>query len=89
MSDDGLPMNQGALYPVLRSLERNGLLTSEIEASSSGPPRRYYKPTSAGKAVFEEWIGIWMKTKNWLDGVLEQNHERTSSKGSKRSARGS
>ena len=35
-----MPMiKQGALYPVLRSLEKNGLLASEVEPSVSGPPR--------------------------------------------------
>ena len=40
---DGLPVKQGTLYPVLRSLEAGGLLTSEVEPSVSGPPRRYYR----------------------------------------------
>jgi len=33
---------QSALYPVLRNLEAAGLLSSEVEPSVSGPPRRYY-----------------------------------------------
>ena len=37
-----LPMKQGALYPVLRSMEANGLLRSEVQPSVSAPPRRYY-----------------------------------------------
>ena len=51
LEDNGpdLPlMKQGTLYPVLRSLEENGLLSSIVEPSVSGPPRRYYKITEAG-----------------------------------------
>ena len=33
-------MKRGALYPVLRSMEKGGLLESEVEPSVSGPPRR-------------------------------------------------
>src|SRR5665647_35437 len=42
---EGLPVKQGTLYPVLRSLEAGRLLTSEVEPSVSGPPRRYYSVT--------------------------------------------
>ncbi len=43
---DQIPMiKQGALYPVLRSLESSGLLTSLVEPSVTGPPRKYYEIT--------------------------------------------
>ena len=40
---------QSALYPVLRNLEGAGLLDSFVEPSVSGPPRRYYRATTAGR----------------------------------------
>ncbi|MGH8027328.1 MAG: PadR family transcriptional regulator, partial [Pseudoxanthomonas sp.] len=40
---------QSALYPVLRNLEGAGLLESFVEPSMSGPPRRYYRITEAGR----------------------------------------
>ena len=46
---EGLPVKQGTLYPVLRSLEAGGLLSSEVEPSVAGPPRRYYSVTEAGR----------------------------------------
>lgn len=78
LGEHGLPMNHGALYPVLRSLEKQGLLTSEVEPSTSGPPRRYYRPTSAGRAAFSEWKKLWMQTRDWLEIILEQKHGRRS-----------
>ena len=36
--ENGLSMKQSALYPVLRSMESNGLLSSKVEPSVSGPP---------------------------------------------------
>lgn len=78
MSEDGLPMNQGALYPVLRSLERAGLLSSEVQPSSAGPARRYYKPTALGRTEFKQWRETWIQTRDWLDEVLENKHEKAS-----------
>ena len=68
-------MKQGALYPVLRSLEKSGLLDSEVEPSISGPPRRYYTITESGREVLEVWTEIWIQTKSFVDNTLKgANH---------------
>jgi PadR family transcriptional regulator PadR len=62
---------QGALYPVLRSLERSGLLQSQVEPSTSGPPRRYYSVTESGCETYQQWVEIWNQTKAFVDHVME------------------
>jgi PadR family transcriptional regulator PadR len=64
-------MKQGALYPVLRSLESGGLLESEVEPSISGPPRRYYRITDSGRTTLTQWINIWHQTREFVDAVLK------------------
>jgi PadR family transcriptional regulator PadR len=64
-------MKQGALYPVLRSLEATGLLQSEVEPSVSGPPRRYYKITDAGRKTLAKWVEIWKQTRELVDAVVK------------------
>jgi PadR family transcriptional regulator PadR len=64
-------MKQGALYPVLRSLEATGLLESEVEPSVSGPPRRYYKITEAGRKALAKWVEIWGQTRGLVDAVIK------------------
>ena len=64
-------MKQGALYPVLRSLEAIGLLESEVEPSVSGPPRRYYKITDAGHKTLAKWVEIWHQTRDLVDAVIK------------------
>ena len=68
---EGKVIKQGSLYPVLRSLEKAGLLESRVEASVSGPPRRYYWITDAGRATLAEWKGIWSHNRDFVDAVLE------------------
>ena len=70
-SQDAPIMKQGALYPVLRSLEKNGLLGSNVEPSISGPPRRYYTITEAGRETLALWEEIWGQTKNFVDYILK------------------
>ncbi len=64
-------VKQGALYPVLRSLEATGLLESEVEPSVSGPPRRYYHITPNGRGALEKWKELWEQTRTFVDTMLE------------------
>src|SRR5262245_11005058 len=68
-----LPMHQGALYPALRSLEKGGLLASNVEPSIAGPPRRYYPVTPLGKQALVDWQQAWTRTKKFVDSVLENS----------------
>ena len=68
-------MKQGALYPVLRSLEKNALLKSRVEPSRSGPPRRYYEITDAGRTALEQWSTIWHHNRRFVDAVLKGNYD--------------
>ena len=74
--DEGAPMmKQGALYPVLRSLESNGLLESYVDPSISGPPRRYYKITGLGLATLKSWTKIWDQTKTFVDRIIRGDND--------------
>jgi PadR family transcriptional regulator PadR len=70
-SGDASFMKQGALYPVLHSLEDNGLLESKVEPSVSGPPRRYYEITSDGREMLVTWQGVWKQMKSFVDRAIK------------------
>jgi PadR family transcriptional regulator PadR len=71
MASEGIPVKQGTLYPVLRSMDDNGLLESTVEPSVSGPPRKYYRITDEGRATLAEWKGEWTRTRDFVDAVLK------------------
>jgi PadR family transcriptional regulator len=60
-------VKQGALYPVLRNMSSSGLLASRVVPSYAGPPRRYYRITDQGRAVLQQWLGIWQQTRDFVD----------------------
>ena len=64
-------MKQGALYPVLRSLDGSGLLESRVEPSVTGPPRRYYVITGAGRDALRRWAEIWRRTRSFVDETVK------------------
>jgi len=64
-----VPVKQGALYPVLRTLSAQGLLTSRVEPSYAGPPRRYYRITDLGRSTLARWLEIWTRTRGFVDAT--------------------
>lgn len=66
-----VPVKQGTLYPVLRGLESQGLLSSRVEPSVTGPPRKYYAITDEGRSVLSAWKQVWGKTRDFVDATLE------------------
>jgi len=60
----------GTLYPVLRSLEKDGLLESRIDPSVNGPPRRYYHITELGTKTLEQLVATWDRAKAFIDSML-------------------
>jgi PadR family transcriptional regulator, regulatory protein PadR len=61
LSDQGLELDQGTLYPLLRRLESQGLLQS-VWRLEEARPRRYYVISDEGRkllpALRQEWAGI-------------------------------
>jgi len=64
---------EGTIYPVLRTLAAEGLLTSRVVPSYSGPPRRYYRITDEGRAQLRQWSQIWRQTRAFVDRFIEGN----------------
>ena len=69
-SGSTVELKQGTIYPVLRAMEKKGLLKSTIKASESGPPRKYYIITKKGQKKLAVWANTWNETRGFVDGVL-------------------
>lgn len=74
VNETGIDVKQGTIYPVLRSLEKKALLTSEIKASESGPPRKYYKITKKGMEKLKVWKKAWKNTSMLVDNVMKGDY---------------
>lgn len=61
LADAGVEIDEGALYPMLRRLESQGLLTSEWREEARRN-KRFYRLSPEGEAVLgrlaEEWTGL-------------------------------
>lgn len=52
---------EGTLYPLLTRLKNNGLLSYNWVESTSGPPRKYYLLTEAGKSILNQLDTTWQE----------------------------
>ena len=50
-----LKADSGAIYRALQQLERDGELAAEWDTSKSGPPRKIYRITPAGRDKLRFW----------------------------------
>jgi PadR family transcriptional regulator PadR len=56
---EAIGMGEGTIYPLMRRMQSDGLVTTYLEESSSGPPRKYYQLTKAGRAALIEQTADW------------------------------
>ena len=67
----GFPdLAEGTVYPALTRLEGKGWLTSRLVSSESGPARKYYHPTDAGRHELKRSIAAWRDLTHKVDGVI-------------------
>jgi PadR family transcriptional regulator, regulatory protein PadR len=58
-SGNVLQVTQGALYPALHRLERQGWLRAEWRATETGREAKFYALTAAGRARLDDEIAQW------------------------------
>src|ERR1700761_3635468 len=56
---EGVGMGEGTVYPLMRRMQNDGLVTTYLKESESGPPRKYYKLTKSGRNAFEAQRAEW------------------------------
>ncbi len=69
LSDQGLEVDQGTLYPLLRRLEAQGLLQSTWRIEEARP-RRYYVISPDGQKILPRLNKEWASIVSMMDKML-------------------
>ncbi|WP_275443095.1 PadR family transcriptional regulator [Petralouisia muris] len=72
LEEKGVAIETNTLYPLLRRLEKQGLLISEWETGGA-KPRKYYRRTEAGNEVYENLKEQWKSISENMEKLLEEN----------------
>lgn len=68
----GYAVEENTLYPLLRRLEKNGLIKSEWNVAEDRP-KKYYVITERGSSVRERALAIWTGQNELLMKMKEAN----------------
>ena len=63
-----IEISEGTIYPLLRRLKNEDYVTTYLEESKEGAPRKYYKLTETGKEIND------LLKKDWEEFVEKVNH---------------
>jgi len=67
----GLEIDEGTLYPLIRRLEKQDLLVSEWREENKRK-KRFYQLSETGKAVLAKLTLDWQQTETTLNGILSK-----------------
>ena len=70
-SSGTLALGEGSLYPALRVLEADGLVTANWESETLGRRRKVYTLTDAGRIELERRCCSWRDFVRAMDSVLK------------------
>ena len=71
LADDGLEIDEGTLYPLLRRLESQGLLVSEWREEEKRK-KRFYRLSRAGEEILNQLLAEWQRINSSLNKILQE-----------------
>ncbi|MFK3959875.1 PadR family transcriptional regulator [Guptibacillus hwajinpoensis] len=77
LEKSGISIEQSTLYPLLRRLEKQELVTSSWDTTESRP-RKYYVLSEYGRDIFKQLKSEWEKTSFELGSLLKGEEESES-----------
>jgi PadR family transcriptional regulator PadR len=71
LDDQGLVIDEGTLYPLLRRLETQGLLVSEWREENKRN-KRFYRLSQQGEAILKQLLDEWQSINASLTRILQE-----------------
>lgn len=69
LAAEGLDVDEGTLYPLLRRLESQGLLVSEWREEDRRN-KRFYRLSAAGRQILKQLLAEWQHLNQSLERIL-------------------
>ncbi len=63
----------GTVYPILRKLKSEGMLSTYLQEESGGPPRKYYSLTSLGRETYLKDREEYLDFARTIETILEDD----------------
>lgn len=68
---EAIEMGEGTIYPLMRRMQKDGLVSTYFVESSSGPPRKYYALTEKGHESLRAQRTAWTTFTRAVSAILD------------------
>ncbi|MDQ1154324.1 PadR family transcriptional regulator [Brevundimonas sp. SORGH_AS_0993] len=73
---DAIDMGEGTIYPLMRRMQAEGQVETYLVESSSGPSRKYYRLTEAGRAALAAQTAEWSAFTKAVDAIVANDADQ-------------
>ncbi len=77
LADQGLAIEESTLYPLLRRLETQGLLTSQWREEDKRN-KRFYKLSPEGETILTQLLAEWNSINASVNNILQHSEQNSS-----------
>lgn len=68
-----IDISDGTIYPLLRRFRADGYVTTYLQESQEGPPRKYYKIKEDGRQAFKELLKEWEEFTARVNEIIRED----------------
>ena len=68
---DAIDMGEGTIYPLMRRMQSDGQVETYMVESATGPSRKYYRLTDAGRRALEAQTTEWRAFARAVNAILD------------------
>ena len=67
-----IQISEGTIYPLLKRIKDDGYVTTYLQESQEGPPRKYYSITQRGRITLETMEAEWRSLAAGVNNILKR-----------------
>lgn len=75
LAEQGIHIDEGTLYPLIRRLEKQGLLMSEWREENKRR-KRFYRRSPAGDVAYEQLLSEWQGLDEGIRNIARNNENK-------------
>lgn len=68
---DAIDMGEGTIYPLMRRMQSDGQVETYLVESPSGPSRKYYRLTDAGRRALDDQTTEWRAFARAVESIVD------------------
>lgn len=68
-----IEISEGTIYPLLKRIKDDGCVSTYLQESPGGPPRKYYRITDYGRQKLASLEDEWRNIAKGIDNIIKGN----------------